>query len=63
MEEVLDLYARPYDARYPLVCMDETSKQLIADTRPPLPPASIPPSSSSTTAPLIGLVILIAFRP
>ncbi len=38
MEEVLDLYARPYDVRYPPVCMDETSKQLIGDTRAPLPP-------------------------
>lgn len=26
MEEVLDISERPYDARYPLVCMDETSK-------------------------------------
>lgn len=37
MEEVLDLYQRPYDARFPVVCMDEKSKQIIADTRPPLP--------------------------
>ncbi len=38
MEEVLDLYEKPYDARYPLVCMDETSKQLVSDVQPPLPP-------------------------
>ncbi len=37
MEEVLALYERPYDARVPLVCMDETSKQLVSDTRSPLP--------------------------
>lgn len=37
MEEVLDLYARPYEAHAPLICMDETSKQLVGDTRPPLP--------------------------
>lgn len=38
MEQVLDLYQEPYDARFPLVCMDEKSKQLIGDTRVPLPP-------------------------
>lgn len=37
MEEVLDLYHEPYDAELPLVCMDETSKQLVAETRTPLP--------------------------
>lgn len=38
MEEVLDLYEKPYDSQYPLICMDETSKQLIEDTQSPLPP-------------------------
>ncbi len=37
MEEVLDVYTRPYDARYPQVCMDEMSKQRISETRVPLP--------------------------
>ena len=37
MEDVLDLYAQPYDPRRPVVCFDETSTQLLADTRPPLP--------------------------
>ena len=37
MEDVLDVYTRPYDPRYPQVCMDETSKQLMADVRPALP--------------------------
>ena len=36
MEDVLDLYAEPYDPRRPKVNFDETSKQLIAETRPPL---------------------------
>lgn len=36
MEEVLDVYERPYDPRVPVVCMDETSLQLLADARPPL---------------------------
>ncbi len=36
MEDVLDLYAEEYDAKLPVVCFDETSKQLIAETRQPL---------------------------
>jgi DDE superfamily endonuclease len=38
MEDVLAVYERPYDARFPQVCMDETSKQLVGETRTPLPP-------------------------
>lgn len=37
MEDVLDVYKRPYDARRPVVCLDETSKQLIGETRTPVP--------------------------
>ena len=37
MELVLDVYKRPYDARRPVVCMDESPKQLIAETRTPIP--------------------------
>lgn len=36
MERVLSVYKRPYDERYPVVCMDETPKQLIAETRTPI---------------------------
>lgn len=36
MEDVLDVYVRPYDARFPQVCMDETSKQLVGETRVPI---------------------------
>jgi len=39
MEDVLDVYTRPYDPRRPQVCLDETSKQLVAETRTPLPTA------------------------
>jgi hypothetical protein len=39
MEDVLDVYTRPYDPRRPLICMDETSKQLLRDARAPLPVA------------------------
>ena len=37
MEDVLDVYTRPYDPARPLVCLDETCKQLIAETRTPEP--------------------------
>ena len=37
MEDVLDLYAEPHDPERPLVCFDETSTQLLADIREPLP--------------------------
>lgn len=37
MEDVLDVYTRPYDPCYPQVCMDETNKQLLAEERPALP--------------------------
>lgn len=39
MEEVLDVYTRPYDPRFPQVCLDETSTQLLRDVRAPLPMA------------------------
>jgi hypothetical protein len=39
MEDVLDVYTRPADPARPVVCLDETSRQLLADTRPPQPPA------------------------
>ncbi len=37
MEDVLELYAEPYDPRRPVVCFDETSTQLLSEARPPLP--------------------------
>ena len=40
MEDVLDIYQLPYDEQHPVVCFDETSKQLIAETRQPLPAQS-----------------------
>jgi len=38
MEDVLEVYHRPYDPKRPVVCVDETFKQLIGETREPLPP-------------------------
>lgn len=37
MEDVLEIYQRPYDAKFPVVCIDESSKQLTKETRTPLP--------------------------
>ena len=36
MEDVLEVYTRPYDPKRPQVCMDETSKQLLREVREPL---------------------------
>jgi transposase len=37
MEQVLDVYKRPYDENYPVVCMDESPKQLISEAQPSIP--------------------------
>ena len=37
MYELLAVYARPYDPREPVICLDEKSKQLLRETRRPLP--------------------------
>ncbi len=36
MEDILEVYTRPYDERFPQVCLDEKSKQLLAEVREPL---------------------------
>jgi hypothetical protein len=45
MEDVLAVYTQPRDPDYPLVCLDETSKQFLAETR--LPPISLAPPISA----------------
>ena len=37
MEDVLEVYTRPYDRWRPMVCLDESSKQLVKETRCPIP--------------------------
>lgn len=37
MEDVLEVYARPFDPDVPVVCMDESSKQLVGEVTPPVP--------------------------
>jgi hypothetical protein len=39
MEMVLDVYKRPYDRRFPVICMDESPRQLIGEVRTPIPSA------------------------
>jgi DDE superfamily endonuclease len=50
MEDVLEVYMRPYDPRFPQVCMDETSKQLLGEVRAPLPPRAATPEHRGTPA-------------
>jgi len=40
MEMVLDVYKRPFDQRFPVVCMDESPKQLIGEIKTPIPASS-----------------------
>ena len=37
MEDVLEIYHMPYDTNYPMVCMDESCKQMIGEVREPIP--------------------------
>jgi hypothetical protein len=37
MEDVLEVYHMPYDPEYPIVCMDESCKQMIGEVREPIP--------------------------
>lgn len=39
MEDVLEVYERPYDEQRPVVCLDEAAKQILAEVRDPLPVA------------------------
>ena len=54
MEDVLDLYAEPYDPKRPVVCFDETSTQLLAETRAPMPPGPGHPPSAGLRVPAGG---------
>lgn len=46
MEDVLEVYHRPYDPQRPVVCFDEASKQLIKETRAPIPTVPGRPATS-----------------
>ena len=53
MYDLLDLYARPFDASEPVICIDEKSKQLLGEVPRPLPvkPGALAKQDTSTTAP------------
>lgn len=61
MEDVLDVYELPYDARRPVVCMDEKPYQLLGEAREPLP--MIPGSDRETDSEYVrnGTISIFAF--
>ena len=64
MEEVLDLYKLPYDPRFPLVCLDETQKQLVAEVRRPLPVCPGEPARYDSEYRRAGVCqLFLAFEP
>ena len=48
MEDLLDLYAEPYDPARPVICFDESPKQLIGEVREPIPPQPSAPARQDT---------------
>ena len=64
MEHVLDVYQRPLDAREPVVCMDETTKQLTSEVIAPLAPQPGRPARYDTLYMRNGVgVIFMFFEP
>ncbi|HEX6985439.1 MAG TPA: IS630 family transposase [Planctomycetaceae bacterium] len=64
MEDVLAVYHRSHDSRRPVVCMDETTKQLIGEAREPLPPAPGRPERYDSVYVRNGVASLfLAFEP
>jgi hypothetical protein len=64
MEDVLDLYAAPYDPARPVVCLDERPVVLRADVRPPVPPAPGRPRRRDSEYERRGTACLaVAFEP
>ena len=60
MEDVLAVYMRPHDPARPLVCLDETSKQLIAECQSA---CKFDPRSASNFDPLVRRVRAVALAP
>ena len=61
MEQVLEVYKRPYDPLYPVVCMDETSKQCVKEIRPPLPMSAAHPARYDAEYERNGVAHLLLF--
>lgn len=64
MEDVLDTYAKPYDSRRPVVCVDEAGKQLIGEVREPLPVRPGTPAKQDSEYQRGGMAnLFMAFEP
>ena len=63
MEDVLDVYAEPYDVRRPHVCFDESPVQLISETRQPLPARPGQPARYDYEYRREGTANLFLYRP
>lgn len=64
MENVLDVYTAPHDSKRPLVCLDETSKQLVEETRAPIPMEPGKPSRHDYEYKRAGVAnLFMAFAP
>ena len=61
MEDVLEVYKQPYDADYPVVCMDESSKQQIIEVREPQPAEPGKPAKYDTEYKRNGVSNLFVF--
>ena len=61
MEDVLEVYHLPYDPDYPVVCMDESSKQLIGEVREPIPCAPGQPERIGDEYVRNGVVEILLF--
>ena len=64
MEMVLDIYKRPFDPSYPVVCMDESPKQLIGETKTPIPASPRQPERFDYEYRRFGMCnVFLAFEP
>jgi len=64
MEDVLEVYTHPYDARFPQICMDESAKQLLQDKREGLPMQPGQPERFDYTFESVGMCkIFLACEP
>lgn len=64
MEDVLDTYAKPYDSKRPVVCVDEGGKQLIGEVRDPLPVRPGSPAKEDSVYERGGVAnLFMAFEP
>jgi hypothetical protein len=64
MERVLDVYKRPFDPLHPVVCMDESPRQLIGEVRPPVPASPGQPAKQDYEYRRVGVCnIFLACEP